>query len=327
MKIIAVDPRSKDDTLYLQYQFTNTCNYKCWYCFPGSHEGTHRWPSLELVKTNLGHLIEHYRAHGKKKIVINLTGGEPTLWPDLDVFVKYFYEKYNCTFSLITNGSRTLNWWKTNAQYFDRISISVHHSANNTEHIKTVADTIYEQGVIVEAQVMMDMTNWIWCQSIVNELKTSKRRWMISAKEILVDNEIIYNDQQKEYFKNSIKRYPNIFYFLRNNKLDIKRFSVILENGKRKSVSNSAIIVNDWNHFKGWECNLGVDSIFVDYTGRISGTCGEYLFGKDFYYNLHDQDFTDNFHPRITPVICTKDGCYCTPEVNLKKRIISIKPV
>jgi len=327
MSIIAVDPNSGKDTLYLQYQFTNTCNYKCWYCWPESHAATHRWPDLELVKKNLSHLINHYKSNGKKKIVINLTGGEPTLWPDLNKFIKYFYEEHDCNFSLITNGSRTLSWWQTYGKYFDRITISVHHESCDTEHINRIADCVYKQGVIVEAQVLMDPYHWDKCKNLITDLKNSKYRWMISVKEILVENQLIYNNDQKKFLEKSVKRKPNFFYHFFNNKLDNKKFTVTHETGYTEKIDYNTIIVNDWNHFKEWECNLGVDSIFIDFAGKISGTCGEFLYGEPSYHNLHELNFIEKFNPTIKPVICTKEGCYCSPEVNLKKRkIIPIVP-
>jgi len=328
MTIVAVDPNSNKDTLYLQYQFTNTCNYSCWYCWPESHSGSHRWPDLDLIKRNLGHLIEHYRLNGKTKIVINLTGGEPTLWPDLSKFVKFFYEKYDCKFSLITNASRTLSWWETYGKYFDRITISVHNEKCDIDHINRVADCVYKQNVIVEAQVLMDPKSWNKCIGIIDQLKHSKYKWMISVKEILLENQLIYNEDQKKFLSQSVKRKPSFFYHLFNNKLDNKRFTVTHDTGIVERIDYNTIIVNDWNHFKGWECNLGVDSIFIDFTGKISGTCGEFLYGETNHYNLHDSDFSEKFKPSIKPVTCTKEGCYCSPEVNLKKKkIIPIMPV
>lgn len=325
--IIAVDSHSSREYLYLQYMFTNVCNYKCWYCFPGSNEGTHRWPDIDLIKANFGHLVDHYKKNGKTKIVINLTGGEPTLWPALEEFVAHFREK-GCVFSLITNGSRTEKWWRANSGLFDRVAISVHHEFSDVEHIKEVADICYDNSTVVEAQVLMDPTNWHQCVNLVEKLRDSRRRWMISAKEVLIDEKIIYDQEQRKYFKFPIKRWPNVFYFLKNNKLDIKRFSVTFEDGKKHRVGNNSIVVNDWNHFKGWECDLGVESIFINTQGTISGTCGEYLYGLDNLYNINDSDFIYKFSPEIRPTICTKESCLCVPESNLRKRrVIPIQTV
>jgi hypothetical protein len=173
----------------------------------------------------------------------------------------------------------------------------------------------------------MDPRNWNRCVELVETLKTSRYKWMIAVKEILIDNQKIYNNDQKKYLL-SVKRKPNFFYHLLNNKLDNKKFTVTHSNGRIEKIEYNTILVNEWNHFKGWECNLGVDSIFIDYIGRVSGTCGEYLYGKDFYYNMHDLDFANKFNPEIKSVICSKDGCFCAPEVVLKKRkVIPIKSV
>jgi organic radical activating enzyme len=322
MTIIAVDPNADKEILYLQYQFTNVCNYKCWYCWPDSHSATHRWPDLDLIKKNLGHLVKHYQSNGKKKIVINLTGGEPTLWPELGEFVKYFYNEYDCKFSLITNGSRSLEWWERNSKYFDRITISVHHQSCNLYHIIQVADLIYKQGVIAEAQVLMDPHAWDKCVDLVSGLKNSKHKWMIAVKEIIIDDKQIYNQEQKSFLSKSVKRSPNFFYHLLNNKLGNKRYTVTHDNGDIEKIDYNTILVNSWNHFRGWECNLGIDSIFIDFTGTISGTCGEFLYGKNSYYNIYDINFAEEFAPTLQPVICSKQGCYCIPEVNLKKRKI-----
>ena len=319
MNIISVDSHSSQGYLYLQYMFTNVCNYKCWYCFPGSNEGTHRWPEFDLIKSNFKHLVDHYKKYGKQKIVINLTGGEPTLWPGLEEFVGFFRDQ-GCVFSLITNGSRTEKWWRENSSLFDRIAISVHHQYSDIGHVKRVADICYENSTVVETQVLMDPRNWDKCTGIVEKLRSSKKRWMISAKEVLVNEKIVYDSEQKKYFRFPIKRWPNVFYFLKNNKLDIKRFTVTFENGKKQRVGNNSIVVNGWNHFKGWQCDLGVESIFITVDGTITGTCGEYLYGMDRHYNLHDENFISDFDPVIRSTICTKESCLCVPESNIRKR-------
>ena len=52
-EIIKIDSNIDTDILRIELFFSNLCNYKCWYCFPGCNEGTHKWPDLELVTKNL----------------------------------------------------------------------------------------------------------------------------------------------------------------------------------------------------------------------------------------------------------------------------------
>ena len=53
MKIIEVKQRWPKDVLRIEIMLGNTCNYKCWYCFPGSNEGTHGWPEYDQFVKNL----------------------------------------------------------------------------------------------------------------------------------------------------------------------------------------------------------------------------------------------------------------------------------
>jgi molybdenum cofactor biosynthesis enzyme MoaA len=98
------------NSLHIGYVVGTTCNFKCHYCFDGCNDGQYRFPAdLNLVKENLGYLIELYRTYyNKEKVRIHITGGEPTLWPDLGEFVKYFHDEYNCKISLSTNGNNML---------------------------------------------------------------------------------------------------------------------------------------------------------------------------------------------------------------------------
>jgi uncharacterized radical SAM superfamily Fe-S cluster-containing enzyme len=67
MKQLIDIKNSGSKTLKIQYELSNICNYKCWYCFPGSNEGTHRWPDLEPLMSNLSFLLDHYKNSAKKK--------------------------------------------------------------------------------------------------------------------------------------------------------------------------------------------------------------------------------------------------------------------
>lgn len=79
--------------------------------------------------------------------------------------------------------------------------------------------------------------------------------------------------------------------------------------------------LNGYNNFKGWTCNVGVETAFIDKKGNIRGSCGNKLYNKDFYYNIYDPEFKISFKPIIGPVECKMSSCYCQPEVNCTKRI------
>ena len=319
MKLIEVKSNWKNKDLRIEFMLGNTCNFNCWYCFPGSHEGTHRWGDFNLLVKNFTKLVNQYKSNGKKNIYLHIIGGEPTLWPDLGNFVVEM-KKLGCIISMSTNGSRTIRWWKENAKYFDKVTLSCHHAEMDISHNIQVADILYENSCIVDASVLMDPGAWDKCVSIVEELKTSKYRWCIVASEVL-HQKILYTQEQTTYLEDHIKRRPNIFWFLKNNKYYVDKIQVVFENGKSKKVLSNWIRLQKLNHFKGWNCNIGVDNIFITKEGTITGTCGAKLFGKPFYYSIYDEDFETNFNVKISSTICEADVCNCQAEINLKKFI------
>jgi organic radical activating enzyme len=325
-ELVEVKSKWPDDELRIEYMIGNTCNFKCWYCFPGSHEGTHRWGDIDLVTDNFTYLINHYKKNGKKKIWLHIIGGEPTLWPELGSFAKTMTE-LGCSISISTNGSRTLRWWKEHAKYFRRVTLSCHHEEMDLQHNIDVGDILYKSGCIVDAMVLMDPNCWDKCTSIVEGLRSSKYRWSIIATEIVAPG-LQYTEQQTKYISKPIKRLPNIFWFFKNNEFHIDNLKVVFDDSSTKKVNSNWIRLNKLNYFKGWDCNLGKDSIFITKEGFVTGTCQQLLYGKSWHYSLYAPNFKDQFDPIITSVLCSRDVCTCQPEINLrKKKVIPLIPV
>jgi organic radical activating enzyme len=309
--------------LRIEYMLGNICNYRCSYCFPGSNEGTYKWPDVDLVIKNLSHLLDHYELNGKDLFKFYLIGGEPTIWKDLPKLVTFLKENYNSIIHISTNATPSVNWWSKNARYYDSIEISVHHQFADVEHIISVADCIYEQKIQVVANVLMDPAHFEKCQGILEQLKSSKRRWVIIAKSVHFNGQTKYNEEQKMYFDKTIKRYPNPIYYLQttNFKHQKNKIWVIHEDdSKQKIKSDNWFVLNKLNYFKGWTCNLGVDNIEIYQDGTVSGNCREKIYNIDQNFNLYDQNFVNLYRPKIEPVICSNNICTCTSEIIIRKK-------
>jgi organic radical activating enzyme len=322
VEIVKIDSNTDNSILRIELFFSNQCNYKCWYCFPGSNEGTHLWPELDLVVKNLSALLDYYKKNLNKKVfLLHIIGGEPTLWKELGEFIKHFKENYNCIISTSSNGSRTLRWWNEFGHYFDHVSLSVHHERVDPSHIVKVADILYSKDVWVNAMVLMDPTHWDKCLRILNELKHSKKRWPITAS--TVDHHTSnYTDEQKRFFKNSLKRIPWPWYYLKCKKLPHVLPTLYFSDNTRKKVSHNWIKLNDQNKFKGWSCNIGIDTIYIDKIGLIRGGCGSPVYNLDSFYNIFDLDFESKFNPDLVPTICKIDVCSGMPETHIRKHKI-----
>jgi organic radical activating enzyme len=301
----------------------NFCNYKCHYCFPGSNDGDHPWPDVDLLIKNTGHLLDTYKKQGKTKFEFFLVGGEATLWKQLPQFCNFLKDNYNATIRISTNASMSVNWWQRNLKMFDTVEISVHHEFVDPDHIIKVADMLYDKKINLVANVLMDPYHFEKCLGILEKLKTSKRRWPIVAKAVHFNGQSRYNEEQADYLKTQLKRWPNLFWWFTLKHRAVYKVWVV-ENNKKKRVEDNWLMLQGKNKFKGWQCNLGVDHIEIFQTGRIAGTCREKTYNVPFYYNLYDLDFVDKFNPEIKPIICRKDVCECGAEININK-VIPIK--
>jgi len=327
MKKIIEIKNSNIRKLRINYDLGNLCNYKCWYCFPGSNEGDSPFPNVDIVKNNVVSLINYYL---DSKIVdevhLSLLGGEPTLWKDLGEFVKYISTNSKCKIYIITNGSRTIRWWNEYAEYFDSINISIHHEKVDLEHIQTLTDLLYKKNLCFYTDVLMDHTAWDKCFDIVGFLKNTKKKFMVLAKPINIGSQTFYNEEQRKYLQSHLKRKPALKTILKYWKTfnDIADIEILFDDDtKIKTKNEQYFVLNMMNQFNGWSCNLGVNYLFIDRKGSLTGACKQKLYGLDHYYNINDLNFSEIFSPTITSIVCEQQFCMCPGETALTKKRIS----
>jgi organic radical activating enzyme len=326
MKPIAIKSNQPKNFVKISYGVTDRCNYKCRYCFPESNAGRYSWPTdLDLVVDNFSHLMEYYQRQGKDRIELQILGGEPTVWPELAVFIGKLKTRHDFIATIQSNGSRTQRWWIENAASLDKVNLSAHHQQIDLPHFTAVADILYSDGVYVDVSVCMDPLAWDSCLNMIQYfIKHSRYRWYIGTQKIEEnDGANLYNTEQLQYLANSIKRYPNILYAIgQRNKFNINRSKIYFDDGSHQKVKHNQVQINGWNHFNNWECNVGIDMLYIDPQGRMSGSCGQSLYGLENKFNIYDQDFKQKFNPEFRTTICQQSGCYCTPETLLTKTLV-----
>lgn len=323
MQIIEIKQKGWNPKLLrLDLTIGNICNYKCWYCWPGSNEGNIKWPDFDTLVGNLSFLLDYYINNtNKKKFDIHVMGGEVTHWKRFSELIKYIKDRYDCVFTLTTNASKSMEWWETAYPYLDYVGISVHHQYSDPEHIKKVADMLYEKNVYVVTMVLMDPFAWDKCMDVVKILKTSKHRWTIRYNEI-IHMTVAYTEDQNRILKKQRARFTNPWYFYKSNKSYQSNVIVVDEKNKSHSFKDNEILLKRLNNFKSWECDVGVDWIAVKADGHVSGICGNGLYGEEKIYNIYDEDFKLKFSPKITSTICKQECCWCGFETNMPKRKI-----
>ena len=321
----------KPNILEIRWSLNNVCNFKCRYCFPGSNEGNFPSPNdLDLTIKNFNHMLSCYKRDlGKTRFDIKILGGEPTVWKNLTEFLSGIKKEHDVYTSIISNGSRTLRWWEENGHLIDNLILSFHYEQADLQHTVAVADIMYALGKKVTVHVLMDDKNWDNCISSIEYMKqTSKYKWMIQSKEIITttNNQVNYTEEQRLYLQKEIKRFPSIRWILSNVKLLLNGTMRLYESkfftddGKKGKATSQHYLTTEQNNFKGWDCNIGIESVYINHTGEVMGSCGQTILGKRF--NILSNDFTKVFETPTLPTTCSIDGCYCPPETNISKVIL-----
>jgi len=325
MKPIEITNLQPKNLLKIRWCAGNVCNINCEYC--ESHDGDYPYPrDLASIYNNFRRLFEVYKTtHHKDKFELEISGGEPTLWPDLGSFVKLIKKDWDVDVQLISNGSRSLRWWKLYSRYFDKINFSFHHKQADINHFVRVVDEVVSQGVSVNVMVLMDPNNFEKCVDSINTMKkTRHEKWSIDARPIfsIPNFSVTYTDKQKKYLKNNLKSLPNLKWILKNLfKFERNESVVRFENGKSKK-ANPTYHTTNFNKFKGWQCNIELENIYIHWTGKLQGSCGQLLFDKE--YNIYDKNFSNKFK-EVVPLklMCERDCCFCQPETHISKVSLS----
>ena len=110
--------------------------------------------------------------------IFQIMGGEPTAWRDLKKFhilVKEIAAENNVTaiIEILTNGSRTIRWWRSNYQLFDTIKITHHSEFADPYHTKELAEFLDEQNIVCSVQVPMIPDHWDTCIEHIKILSDS----------------------------------------------------------------------------------------------------------------------------------------------------------
>ena len=313
--IVKVENNQPSNVLRIEYMLGNSCNQKCSYCFPGSNEGDIPWPEFNTIKKNLKTVLDHYKANGKEIFNIFFVGGEPTLWDEFLPLCEWLKENYECILEISTNATRGIIWWTKAGRVLDHVNISAHHEYAKVNKIMKLADYLYQAGVFVNVDVLIDPSEFTKCENIVDYMLTSIYPWPVVAKVVLYNGETHYKDLQIRYFDEPVKRYPPEDWFEQTARKPRTEITVTYNDGKTLVTnSDSWLTRNKLNYFEGWTCNLGVDHLKIT-NGVLTGNCQEKIFNGE--YNINNNDF--EFSPNIKPVICTKQICGCTGEIGIKK--------
>lgn len=323
---ISKGPNTYD--LHLMWDLHHKCNYHCSYCSPGLNNGSIDLLRLNDLKGLIDRVVEHYMEKlGYRNILFSFTGGEPTLWKDFQELLIYANSK-GIQLGLTTNGSVGLNFWKRTSTFFDYICLSFHPEFADGERFLKAFEYLHnhKETVIPSVRLMMHKEKKYWDKAIevLEEVKKFPN-WTYECVYILDDyatmkvNKTPYPSKEMEDFlkENAFKSQfkDNQFVHLPNVLFD---YQVQFSDGKSNKLDENILINNNQVDFFGWECNIGLESLFIDADGSVfrSGCSpGKYTKSLGTIFDYQNIEFP------VLPIFCSsREGCYCPTDIRIGKK-------
>lgn len=298
--------------IYVDWDITSRCNYACYYCNPEAHDGKYNFPDLDVAKNFVDKVDEQYKDI-KEFAVYNIFGGEPTIWRELPEFSKHVKQiNSKNVLQLLTNGNRTLSWWKRNAPHIDKVIVSVHVAQANIVELVSKFNELAND-IVVDFQIAMDIEIFDKCVECFNYAKENLNESISlrtkPLRKILGDSELMpYTDIQKSVLS-TLKN--------KNGRTIDGIASPMVKKNNGKLIDNNVditeLVINKENNWKGWACWIGIDTINITREGNI--TIGSQCNPNLIIGNINNLDF--NFP--LKPIICKYDMCGCYADIHTRK--------
>ena len=289
---------NKKDWFLVTWDLSDKCNYRCSYCPSFLHDGINGWPNYDKVINFVDHLSNLVP---NKKICYRFSGGEPTYWKYFAELIKYIHEKNNYV-SLLSNGSKDINYWKDIDQYIDGVILSYHPEYSTADQFIDISNVLT---CPIAVNLMLTPDNFNDTLLIADKLYNNSTMaiWpkLIHDKMGEITNKLYkYSDSQKEIIK-------NWRYFRSIDSTKIHRGDLLLDG---KDVNANNLILSGTNSFINWKCYAGVDQINVGLDGSVYR--GDCMFGGKL-------GMLDNFTLPIEPIVCGKKFCNCLSDIYIRK--------
>jgi MoaA/NifB/PqqE/SkfB family radical SAM enzyme len=299
-------------SMFITWEIMNTCNYKCSYCSPELYGGTAPMPDYNNALSFFNRLDEE----NTNKKILSLSGGEPTLWPKLPIFLKELSDSYSI--EIVTNGSRTIRWWGdlfNQIDKIDRISLSVHLEFAKKEHILKVCQEIHNKCTLT-VMILFDLKFIETAIDLATDLKDLNLNLSMRLKPIIAKDKQFgkseYSDVQRDIIK-------GLEY---NNAISLRKIEApasFIVNGESKTIYWANNLIAENKHtFKGMFCEAGNKRLYIDYKGTIFGaTCETAKLNP--LGNINDNTFI-----KINGMICNSDFCPCVPDIRIPKFKVNV---
>lgn len=321
------------DTDYtIQWRPLDMCNYDCSYCSPSNHIAINKnkIPTADSLITATKKIE---KSIGDKSLLVVITGGEPFLIPDVDVWLRYMSDK-GFHVMLFTNGSMPFKLYEgclealTPSNFYFKLSF--HPESSDIDRFARLAKLLKDGGVDLEVRAMMvhglfDRVNELEKQlSTINVPVMKLPVFPLFNKKLNKVNPVNSSSRNLKGYEQTIDNGKLGYYtkeemsILRNLKYteespDYLKCKIELLDGTQIDYAGEEIVRQNNNKFKGWNCEVTKRKLLIQANGDLqygvcnnNGTIGNIFTDRVF---LFDDNYT----------VCRKNECHVLEEVLINK--------
>lgn len=311
-----IEIKRVQDVLSVYWTLTDFCNFRCNYCPSSLHSGDYKsgrkpgYPSDDEIRVFLDRLIN---IHAKGKFLqVCISGGEPTLHPMYEEIVDTLHP--HGIVETVTNGSRSIEWWKQLKHLPDKITMSLHAGWTKIDKVNELGEFLLDNNVHIGYNMMCDPGQWESVQEMYYQL-TPRLQALVNAK-ILTDHSGGLTDGQPwEYHPEQLEYIKSIFISSKQPEIRFSNVNLssvlIFDDGTSTKLENPFSIVNNNQHsFTGWECSAGSEGITINFDGNAyASNCRSFRMGRIDKFDLYDN-----------PVTCPRRWCKTAVDIPLTKK-------
>lgn len=313
---IKIDKAGTQRYKLVQWKIHNKCNYDCSFCPSRNKDGSEPWFSIEKYKS----VIDKLYKSTDLPIYFIFTGGEPTLYPHFIELLQYT-KSLGGTNILISNGGRTIRWWKelVEADCLDRLTLSYHsEQTKNYQHIAEIMNLFHDRPTETYCEVThtKDTIDQAFegCDYLVKNTGgvIDVKSMNIHAYKIYE----MYTEEQLAFIKKHNYRPGNKRQKVVRKGIPLQAvfnsvITVTYNNSDRKIMDHQTLLKNQAHSFTGWQCEVGQNDLIINHDQIFRGVCevGGQVGSID--------DEVISF--RTDTIICTKQYCECFTDIAANK--------
>lgn len=318
---IKVEKVNRTKIKLVEWRLSNVCNYKCSYCPSIFNNGSKGFLNLEQYINVIDNL---YKTNDDSILWFQFTGGEPTLYPKLLDLLQYIKTKNGYT-SLISNGSRTIRWWKelANLNVLNRLYLTLHSEfqvdpmhlieVNDlmqdmdclvTVFVTAPADTVKFKLAVKNHNTILAYANAISHLKPLTELESfqnySEDQWKIINQSLYtMSPKFIINQDKKKKYIESVPWFTG-------------QVKVTFSDNSSQTNFAQHFIDNKLNKFYNWLCDIGKSSLVIECDEVYRGICRQ----GGCLGNINE-----NISWASDSIICKKEYCNCAADFYEDKQL------